>query len=89
MVFKKDSIKEKKREEISRRLDEAEKKEGLDKANDLKEIIGEFKKLIRISDLTSVKELKPIVRELEKEYDRLIEEDKEKIREEKRVEEID
>lgn len=93
MNLKKISVKTKKMEEISKRLDAAEKKDGLDKANDLKEVIEEFKKLIKISDLGTVKELKAVVVELQKEVDRIIKAnikaEKEKIEKKRRLEEID
>ena len=93
MNLKKISVKTKKMEEISKRLDAAEKKDGLDKANDLKEVIEEFKKLIKISDLGTVKELKAAVVELQKEVDRIIKAnikaEKEKREKKRRSEEID
>ena len=93
MNLKKISVKTKKMKEISKRLDAAEKKDGLDKANDLKEVIEEFKKLIKISDLGTVKELKAVVVELQKEVDRIIKAnikaEKEKREKKRRLEEID
>jgi len=59
------------REELSRKLDIADTKEGLAKAEYLKEIIADFKRLIRLSDLETVAELKQVVSDLEKEVEEL------------------
>jgi divalent metal cation (Fe/Co/Zn/Cd) transporter len=80
MILKEDKAKAKKefREEISRKLDLVQAKKGLAKAKDLKEIIADFKKLIKISDLKTVQELKKVVIELEKEVDEIVKVEKDK-----------